>query len=222
MISSYGKQEDAMKPAENVVCDILNECVDTQSGGNFSTNAHRQPRVLLHIIGNGGLSSATNLLVALERRTKKSLPVVGLICDSAPMGASYTNACRALTYSYMIDFTTDLPYSPLIWLLVHAVLAIIYLFTGLTGYETPMAHWRRSILSKKLIDCDKVYYFSSIDDKVIDWKDVLSHAKQARKEGWEVKELLYDYTPHCGHIRREKQRINYEDAVYYLWEGKKI
>ena len=222
MISSYSKQENAMKPAEDVICDILNECDSSQPVGSSSRTSHPQPRVLLHIIGNGGLNSATNLLVALERRTKTSLPLVGLICDSAPMGTSYTNACRALTYSYIIDVTTDFPFGPLLWALVHAVLAIIYVFVVITRYETPVAYWRKSILDQKLIDCDKVYYFASIDDKVVGWRDVLSHAKQARKEKWEVKELLYDYTPHCGHIRRDKQRTNYEDAVYYLWEGKKI
>ncbi|KAI0502808.1 indole-diterpene biosynthesis protein-like protein PaxU [Xylaria bambusicola] len=222
MLSSYQKQEDAMKPAADAICDILNECDRLQSAVGGSKNSHTRPRILLHAIGNGGFNSATNLLVALERRTKRNLPLVGLICDSAPGGASYTKACRALTYSFITDLTTDFPTGILRWVLVHAVLSIVYLFIAFTRYEAPGAYWRKSILDKKLIDCNKVYYFASIDDKVTDWRDVLSHAKQARQQGWEVKELLYDYTPHCGHIRREKQRINYEDAIYYLWEGKKI
>ncbi|KAK5630075.1 hypothetical protein RRF57_005790 [Xylaria bambusicola] len=224
MLSSYSKQEDAMKPAVDAICDILNECDSLQSAAAAagSRNSHIRPRILLHAIGNGGFNSATNLLVALERRTKKSLPLVGLICDSAPGGTSYTKVCRALTYSFVYDFTTDFPIGIFHWALVHTLLSIVYLFIATTRYEAPGAYWRRSILDKKLIDCNKVYYFASIDDKVTDWRDVLSHAKQARQQGWEVKELLYDYSPHCGHIRWGKQRINYEDAVYYLWEGKKI
>ncbi|KAI8946047.1 indole-diterpene biosynthesis protein-like protein PaxU [Xylaria longipes] len=215
MISSYSKQENAMQPAEDAVSQILNECGHPHLSDNRSGNSHTQPRILLHIMGNGGLNSGTNLLVTLERRLRKSLPLVGLICDGAPTGASYTKTCRALTYSFIHDFVTEFPLGLILWALVHVLLSIVYLFFAISQYEPPGDYWCKSILNKKLVNSKRIYYFASTEDKVTDWRDVLTHAKQARKEGWEVKELLFHDTSHCRHISQHSK--DYHNAVCDLW-----
>ncbi|KAI1428125.1 indole-diterpene biosynthesis protein-like protein PaxU [Xylaria sp. FL1777] len=220
MISPYSRQEDAMKPAEDAVCQILSECGHLQSNDSGSGNSNTKPRILLHIMGNGGINSATNLLVVLERRLKRSLPLVGLICDSTPIGASYTKTCRALTYSLAQGISADFPLGLIVWVSVHILLSIVYLFFTISRYEAPGDRWRKSILHEKLIECKRIYYFSSVADKMTDWRDVLSHAEQARKEGWEVKEFLFHDTPHCRHVDERKYKNDYSNAVYSLWENK--
>ncbi|KAI1283316.1 indole-diterpene biosynthesis protein-like protein PaxU [Xylaria sp. FL0933] len=218
MISPSSKQEEALEPAGDAVCDILNDCAHIRSSENQSRSL--RPRILLHIMGNGGLNSAANLLVILERRLKRRLLLVGIICDSAPAGASYRKACRALIYSHIHDLIFQFPWAPIFWALVHILLSIYYLFIALWRYEVRGEYWRRSILNGKLVDCKKICYFASVADRVTDWRDVLSHAEQARRKGWEVREFLYEDTSHCRHLDSGKHRNDYVNAVCYLWESK--
>ncbi|KAI1346757.1 indole-diterpene biosynthesis protein-like protein PaxU [Xylaria sp. FL0043] len=218
MISPPSKQEEALKPAGDAVCDILNSCGRLGESDNESRRPH--PRILLHIMGNGGLNSATNLLVVLEHRFKTSLPLVGIICDSAPGGASYRKACRALIYSHIHDLIFQFPSAPIFWALVHILFSVYYLFIALCRYEVRGEYWRESILNDRLVDCKRICYFASVADGVTDWRDVLSHAEQARRKGWEVREFLYEDTSHCRHMDHQKHRNDYENAVCYLWKSK--
>ncbi|KAI0428981.1 indole-diterpene biosynthesis protein-like protein PaxU [Xylaria sp. FL1042] len=215
MISPSSKQENAMKPAEDTVCHVLNEC-----GHLGESESRNSPRILLHVMGNGGLNSATNLLVVLERRLKRSLRLVGVICDSAPGGASYRKACRALTYSHVDSLLFQFPLGLVFWALVHIPLSLLYFFLAISQYDAPGEHWRDSILNDRLVDCKRICYFASVIDTVTDWRDVLSHAEQARRKGWEVRELLFEDTPHCRHMDSRRHRNHYDNAVRYLWENK--
>ncbi|KAI0818317.1 indole-diterpene biosynthesis protein-like protein PaxU [Xylaria sp. FL0064] len=219
MVIPSSKQEEAMQPAGDAVCDILDECSHLRS--SESQPRSPRPRVLLHIMGNGGLNSAANLLVVLERRFKRGLPLVGIICNSAPAGASYGKACRALIYSHVNNLLFQSPWSLIFWALVHFLLSIYYLFITLCRYEVPGEYWRKSILNGKLVDCKRIYYFASVVDRVTDWRDVLSHAEQARRKGWEVREFLYEDTTHCRHMGGQKHRNDYDNAVCHLWEREK-
>ncbi|KAI3326187.1 hypothetical protein HD806DRAFT_489582 [Xylariaceae sp. AK1471] len=223
MISSYSEQERAIKLAEEAVCNVLDECGYLDSGKTRSTS-HTRPRILLHVMGYSGINSATNLLVVLERKLKKSLPVVGLICDSVPTGASYMKLCRVLTYYLQPDFPLDL----IVWVFAHIVISFLYLSVFLGRYEAPGDHWRKLILDKKLIDCKRIRYFVSKADKLTDWRDVFSHAEQARKKGWEVEELLFNDTYHCSHVAIHSNGVPYghfnvyNDVIADLWAEKKL
>ncbi|KAI0531529.1 indole-diterpene biosynthesis protein-like protein PaxU [Xylaria digitata] len=224
MISSYSKQETALKPAEEVVCHILDECGYLNAGNNASKSSYTQPRILLHVMGNAGINSATNLLVVLQRKLKRSLPVAGLICDSVPTGASYMKLCRALTYSFRPDFPLNLT----VWVFAHVVISLLYISVAIGRYEAPGEYWRKSILDQKLINCKKICYFVSKADKLTDWIDVLSHAEQARKKGWEVEEFPFDDTPHCRHFTRHLHRAVgghfnvYNNVIANIWEDNKL
>ncbi|KAI1500364.1 hypothetical protein F5X99DRAFT_429482 [Biscogniauxia marginata] len=213
MISPYSKQEVAMKPAEHAVCHVLEEFGHIQSGDGRSGHSHTKPRILFHMMSNGGINSATNLLVVLERRLGKPLPLVGLLCDSIPTGASYMKTCRAFTYSFPASFPVNLIASAFI----HVLISLLYLSIAMGRYEAPEDYWRKSILDENLLDSKRICYIASKIDKMIDWRDVVSHAKQAREKGWEVQEFIFDDTPHCNHI--SKHEDIYLNAITNLWEG---
>ncbi|TGJ79243.1 hypothetical protein E0Z10_g9522 [Xylaria hypoxylon] len=175
-------------------------------------------------MGNGGINSATNLLVVLERRLKRNLPLVGLICDSVPTGASYMKTCRALTYFFQPKFLLNL----IAWVFAHIIISFLYTSVALGRYEAPGDYWRKSILDKKLVDCKRICYFVSTVDQLTDWRDVMSHAQQARKNGLEVKEFLFDDTPHCRHFTIHIHGATgghfdvYNDVIADLWEDNKL
>ncbi|KAK6958412.1 hypothetical protein Daesc_001212 [Daldinia eschscholtzii] len=205
MISPYSKQEREMKPAEHVVYHVLDQCSGTT-----------KPQILFHMMSNGGINSATNLLAILQRKLKKPLPLVGLICDSVPTGASYVKTCRAFMYSFPDSF----PLNIVSTVCIHVLISLLYISIATGRYEAPEDYWRKSVLDDKLIDSKRIAYIASKSDKMIDWKDVSSHAELARKKGWVVKEFIFDDTPHCNHI--SKYEGLYVNTVADLWNGGKL
>ncbi|KAI2464164.1 hypothetical protein F4781DRAFT_85555 [Annulohypoxylon bovei var. microspora] len=212
MISSYSSQQHAMKPAQNAVCQILNECDSLQPGGASSKG---KPRILLHMMSNGGVNSATNLLVFLERGLKTRLPTVGLICDSTPNASSYKKTCNAFMYSFPCGFPVNL----ITTAFVYFTITLLYLWIAM-GNEAPEDYWRKSVLDEKLINCRYICYIASKADKMTDWRDVVSHAEEARKKGWTVKEIMFNDTQHCNHISKYEE--TYVNAVVDVWEGRRI
>lgn len=202
MITSYKKQEKDMEPAASAVHEILEECAG---------NPQAKPRILLHMFSNGGLNSGTQLLLVLNRKRGQPMPVVGLICDSAPTGAGYWKTHSAFKYSFPQGF----PVNVLASSVIHVLLILLFASIHAGRYEHPEDFWRKAILNEKLVECNRICYIASKADKLTDWKDVLAHAETARGKGWSVKEMIYDETQHCNHLAKDPKA--YEDAVTYIW-----
>ncbi|PVH91330.1 hypothetical protein DM02DRAFT_546041, partial [Periconia macrospinosa] len=169
MIDSYSSQQRAMIPAQQVVCDILKEHGDLENG-----SANEKPRILLHMMSNGGVNSATNMLTVLEKRLRAPLRLVGVVCDSAPNSSSYSKTCTAFKHS----FSSGFPLNLITTAFIHVVIALLYLWIAV-GNEAPEDYWRRSVLDEKMIECKRICYIASKIDKITDWKDVVSHAGEA-------------------------------------------
>jgi hypothetical protein len=207
MISSYRKQERAMESAANAVHEIIEECEDVPEA---------KPHILLHMFSNGGMNSATNLLVDLSRKRRKSTPLVGLICDSTPTGSSYRKAYASFRYSFPQQF----PINVFASLLIHTILILLYASIYAGRYDHPQDYWRKSILDKNLVGSNSLCYIASKADKLTDWRDVIAHAETARSEGWDVRDIIYDDTPHCNHLNKDPQA--YENAISEIWTVNKV
>lgn len=196
MIKPYAKQQQAIEPAMSPVLKVLE---------------HSSPRILLHVFSNGGINSATHLLIDLERKRNTSLPLVGIICDSVPTGAGYWK-----TYSaFMHSFPSRFPVSVAASTAVHVLLVLLFLSIAMGRYENPEDFWRKSILDERLIATKRICYIASKADKQTDWRDVVAHAEIARGRGWGIKEIILEDTPHCNHLKKDPQL--YHDAVELIW-----
>ena len=102
---------------------------------------------------------------------------------------------------------------------VHITITLLYLWIAM-GNEAPEDYWRRSVLEEKLLTCKQVCYIASKADKLTEWRDVVSHADEARRKGWATKEIIVDDTPHCNHISKHEQA--YVEAVSDVWEGRQL
>jgi len=52
----------------------------------------------------------------------------------------------------------------------------------------------------------KRLYLCSKADIVVDWKDVESHAEEARGRGFEVEMQVFEMSAHCALVMEEKER----------------
>lgn len=61
----------------------------------------------------------------------------------------------------------------------------------------------------------KVCYFYSKEDRMCLWLDVRQHADEARRLGWDVREVLFEGSGHCAHFTKDE--VRYADAVKSMW-----
>ncbi|KAH8732137.1 hypothetical protein GQ44DRAFT_603259, partial [Phaeosphaeriaceae sp. PMI808] len=69
----------------------------------------------------------------------------------------------------------------------------------------------KSILDKSSINSSRICQVSSKADKQTGWPDIIAHAEIARKQHWEVKEVILDDTAHYNHLKKDHQM--YDDLV---------
>ena len=240
LISSYVRQCDAIKPAVSAILDTLRECDigaapspntealpkrnkiannDNQHSSIPSKSEKLSPQILLHVFSNGGTNTATQLLIVLNARLQASLPLVGLLCDSCPAEGTYWRSYDAMVLSLPKDLATRF----LGALACHCILVLLYTWIA-CGNENPASLQRRTMLDGKTVSAGwtgevggSVCYFYSKEDRMCLWSDVKRHADQARKLGWDVREILFEGSGHCGHFSKDEER--YAETEKSIWDG---
>jgi hypothetical protein len=221
----YVRQWAIIKPASEVVRAVLDEC--GQGGGSLTA----RPKILIHTFSNGGgfpqapkpatqplipsgwigTNSATQLLLVLQKQLGHPLPLSAIICDSGPARGTYWKSYHSMT--------TSLP-KGLFWQIVGPVVVIaicnILFGSQWLGWEKPENVYRRTLLDGTVVNCKRICYIFSRADTHVDCADVTSHAAIASRQGWAVKQILFEDTPHCNHI--SKYRAEYVDAVMSCWK----
>ena len=104
-------------------------------------------------------------------------------------------------YSFPQQFATNIAVASM----VHTLLILLFRSDAMGRYENPEDFWRKAVLDKSLIDSNRMAYMASKADKQTDWRDVVAHAEIARKQGWDVKEIILESTPHCNHLKKDPQ-----------------
>lgn len=61
-------------------------------------------------------------------------------------------------------------------------------------------------------------YLYSKSDQMVDWMDIRDHAANARRNGWDVEEIMFDGSAHCGHLQKDEAK--YVEAMQRMWTGK--
>ena len=114
------------------------------------------------------------------------------------------------------------------YVFVHGILIILRASVALGRYEHPEVLVRRTLLDDQFV-CGlgegkgkgkkgKVCYLYSKADRMTDWQDVVAHEEMAVEKGWDVGEVVFEGTPHCGHFVGNEGV--YVGEMGRMWEGK--
>ncbi|KAF1951249.1 indole-diterpene biosynthesis protein-like protein PaxU [Byssothecium circinans] len=220
MLYSYARQRKAIKPAVNVVRQVLNECEYTKQGAH----GKRKPQILLHVFSNGGANTTTNLVHVLRQELGHPLPLIGLIIDSALAKGGYQQNYPGFIRSLPSNLVTKILGPPLVNLAIFILEASI----AMGRFERPEDLWRSTILNEEMMRVGdpgeegsrRICYFASKADENTRWEDTISHAELAKQRGWDVKVFLWDDTSHCNHISKHKEE--YSGAVEAMWMKAKL
>jgi hypothetical protein len=193
---------------------------------------NRAPRVHMHAFSNGGAHTALTLADAFALSHSSSsvspggafpskssiLPLSSLILDSTPSSSD--------PFAAHIAISEVLPKSPLPLKLACDVVVWSYLI--ITRLLSSLPYGPEDIiiaLRRRLNDPDAAFtqpgsrrcYIYSKGDKLVGWKDVESHAWEARKVLGNERVGMEDFgaTMHVGHVRGDAER--YWRVVKELW-----
>jgi Eukaryotic protein of unknown function (DUF829) len=182
---------------------------------------HQSPDhdILLHAFSNSGAHTACQLARAYQSHTGKAFQVGALILDSAPGMDSFEG---------MKDgFIGGLPTTPgvraVLKMGVYGLVGAVVLKERVLREENWIRKMRGDLNDRELLNVDRgrVYVYSE-GDRVVGWRDVESHASEAkgRTGGEDMGLELWHGSGHVGHMFRDGDR--YWEIVRKVWEGETL
>lgn len=208
------------------------------------SNSIPQPKILLHMFSNGGTNTATQLLIVLDERLRAPLPLSGMLYDSCPAKGTYWKDHRAMVYSLPKNVISRAMGN----IIIHIILVLLHTeitcglenpasllrrtlldenkVIGVADEETSRSRGNREEGGQEdvaqpprgRIGGKRSVYLYSKSDQMVDWMDIRDHAANARSMGWDVEEIMFDGSPHCGHF--QKDEFSYVEAMKRMWTGK--
>lgn len=166
LVSSYAHQRRQIQCAVSAVLDTLSECGYLHHSVTTTTAATRgeksrqiapneqrstsirfnTPKIALHAFSNGGVNTATQLLIELRKRLYGPLPLVGVVLDSCPAKGTYWRSYNAMVLSLPPGVASRL----LGVLAVHFLLILLYTWIA-CGNENPASLMRRTLLDDETL-----------------------------------------------------------------------
>lgn len=210
------------------------------------SNSTPKPKILWHMFSNGGTNTATQFLIVLNERLRAPLPLSGMLYDSCPAKGTYWKDHRAMVYSLpknIISLALGNIIVHIILVLLHTEIACGLenpasllrrtlldenKVSGGAGEEPSRSRGNAEEGDDEEKDVDpspegrtagkRSCYLYSKSDQMVDWTDIRDHAATARRNGWDVEEILFDGSAHCGHF--QKDEVRYVEAMERMWTGK--
>jgi hypothetical protein len=100
-------------------------------------------------------------LVDLDGKRRAPVPLIGLIYDNVPTGAGYWKTHNASMQSFPQRFTTNISAGSI----AHTLLILLFLSVFVCRYENPEDFWRKAVLTKSLIDSNRIVHVAPKEDK---------------------------------------------------------
>lgn len=174
------------------------------------------PPILIHIFSNGGSSSIANLYeqyaATAGRNEDKRLPPHVTIFDSCP---GLFRIPRAVAFvSVGLSSIQQLIAAPFLY-----AFAVFWTATMALGLlPNSLGEWYKSHNHNpaNTAELRRAYIYSSTD-KLTDYKDVETHAAEAKGKGFSVALEKYQGSAHVAHLRKDETR--YWDIVKRTLEG---
>lgn len=178
-----------------------------------ATNNSSRPRVLLHILSNGGVSTAARIRELLRKGlgsdsagNRLVIPRYALCLDSCPGNFVWKSTHKALLQS-LPRWTSPL---------VHFVIAVAWLIYKLR-LTRPAQNLNAEALRRGSLlprETQRTYLYGTAD-AIIDWRQVEDHAKRAEESGFKVRKEKFEGGEHVSLVRKESQR--YWQVVKETW-----
>jgi len=180
---------------------------------------HSEPRVLAQAFSNGGAFAFLHFARLYYSLAGSVPPVNALILDSGPAIGDKTRSIAAIM--------AFIPRSPVVR---YTVLFLVnVLFQLLLVTDTVLR--RKTVVQRTYMELNEEgllpngvprLYLYSRADKVIDWKEVEAHARNAEENGASGKTELvkFEKSEHVAHVREDAEK--YWDAVRVCWESRKV
>lgn len=167
------------------------------------TMEQRSKQIMLHTFSNGGCNQIRVLARMYQRKHSQPLPVSSMLFDSCPGIGSYKSTLAA----FIIALPKFFLFRYISLVVVHLVLSAHYIASRLFGAVSFLRRLRTDLNNPALfpLSAPRIYIYSTTDD-MIDWKDVESHANEARGDGWNVKTERFEGSKHVGHLITDPER----------------
>lgn len=206
------------KAAQYIVHDMVHKELAPLYLQSADSSTSR-PRMLAHAFSNsGGLDLEATWSVWKEIfGSTTPLPLTALILDSTPGGLTYKTEFSRWTTGVSLGMAV-LP-KPLRWALAAIVVTCLMVVPQVLGIEIMATRGPRELNSARNIPhkTARLYVYSS-SDKLIYWKDVETHAEEARNKGYANIILeRFDGSSHVSHLRLDPSR--YWNAVWKVWNA---
>ncbi|CDO72804.1 hypothetical protein BN946_scf184994.g57 [Trametes cinnabarina] len=196
----------AMGPVVSRVADYLS---DSKEGG--------APRILLHVMSNGGVCSLVDFASAVRKRGIRAPEGTkcAIVLDSAPAPVTFSIMNRAFTASIRNVF---------IKYLTMALLSSIYVCTRIIQilFRLPKAMEREmaavndpALLPWTSVKTPRLYLYSS-GDTIVPATGVEKHMQEARIIGFPVQSVHFGQSAHVSHARNDPEK--YWNAIRVFWE----
>ncbi|KAL7948212.1 hypothetical protein V8C42DRAFT_244989 [Trichoderma barbatum] len=195
---------------------ILKQFAEPETPAYGKANGAK-PRVLLHILSNGGVSTAARIRELLRKELGRDaagnrlvIPRYALCLDSCPGNFVWQSTHRALLQS-LPRWTSPL---------VHMVIAVAWLIYKLR-LTRPAQNLNAEALRRETLlprETSRTYLYGTAD-AIIPWRHVEDHAKRAEDLGFKVRKEKFEGGEHVSLVRKDSQR--YWQAVKETWIGEK-
>ncbi|KAI8975890.1 hypothetical protein BD414DRAFT_172248 [Trametes punicea] len=191
--------------------------VDSLQGILTKTREGSTPRILLHLMSNGGACSLVDLASAVRKRGIEAPQATkcAIVFDSSPAPVNLIIMNRAFTAGIR---------NHLLRYLTMSILSLIYVGTWLIGtlfrLSKPMQRELAELNNPSLLPWTSTrtprLYLYSFEDKVVPAARVEEHAAKARMAGFSVQMVHFGQSAHVSHARNNPEK--YWTAVRTFWE----
>jgi hypothetical protein len=147
------------------------------------------------------------MLSHLRRAYNDSFPFHITIFDSGPGQFSPRNATNAVVAGL----------SPIPRAIIYPFFLLLTLLYPLWYIGRADGLRKHSNVHNKSTGEVRRSYIYSTPDKIVCWKDVIWHAEDAKKKGYNVSTYIFSDSSHVGHMRADGER--YWSIVKKTWSG---
>ncbi|KAI0371100.1 hypothetical protein BV20DRAFT_211301 [Pilatotrama ljubarskyi] len=189
---------------------------DVEAVLSASSNAPA-PRILLHVMSNGGVCSLVDLASVIRKRRLQAPAGTkcALVFDSCPAPIRYGMMIRAFTAGFRNRLTKAL---------MAIFLSVVYVgtFVARTMFRFPNSMERELVLLNDpallpwtSVETPRMYLYSS-GDRIVHASAVEEHAAKARMVGFPVRMVHFGQSGHVAHAREDPEK--YWGAIRTFWE----